>query len=613
MDIKKICSEILANVGGEENIDYVFHCATRLRFNLKDESKVNLSALGKIDGVLGTASKSGQFQIIMGPSVDKYYKEFVQLGNFDNKSGTEKERLTVKSVFMAVIDAIAGSFNPILPAVIGCAMLKVVTLLLNMVGVLPETSQTYMVLSFANDAAFYFMPFLLAVSAARKFNCNTYLALTIAGFLFYPSFITAVTAEQQLTFLGLPLGMVSYSGTVFPIISIVWVQSLIEKLLDKWIPDVIKYLTKPLILLFVMIPLSLCVLGPVTSYLSILLADGFAFISQQIGWLFSVLLAIALPFLVPVGMHSGIVPLILNNLSNQGFDATFFPSYLAFHLALAGSGFAVFLKVKNKEMKNIAFMGSLTTLLGGITEPLLFGVHLKLKKPLIGSVIGGAIAGAYAGIVKLAAYVFAFPCITSVLMWKEPSGYANVLNAVITMVIGFGAGFIATYLLGFEEEETETEIISTDGMYSPVEGKVISLEELNDGVFSQKQLGDGVAIQPTDNKIYAPCSGKLEVVSPTKHAYVIKTDDDLEVLIHIGIDTVQLQAEGFETSLKQGIDIKRGELLCEFDRNKVKEANLQNEVIITIMNKKDCIQEKQEGKQVSNNDIIFSFKREIEN
>lgn len=452
MDIKKTCSEILVHVGGEANIDYVFHCATRLRFNLKDENKVDRTALEQVEGVLGTASKSGQFQIIMGPSVDKYYKEFIQLGSFGQNSQEEKKKLTLKNILMAIIDTIAGSFNPILPAVIGCAMLKVVTLLLNMTGVLPETSQTYIVLSFANDAAFYFMPFLLAASAAKKFNCNIYLALTIAGFLFAPSFVETVSAGQQLSFFGIPLGMVSYSATVFPILSIIWIQSLLEKVLDQYIPDVIKYLTKPLILLFVMIPLSLCFLGPVTSYLSTLLAEGFAFISQQVGWLFSVILAVALPFLVPVGMHSGIVPLILNNLSTQGYDATFFASYLAFHFALAGSGFAIFFKVKNKEIKNVSFMGSFTTLLGGITEPLLFGAHLKLKRPLLGTVIGGAIAGAYAGIVKLTAYVFAFPCITSVLMWKEPNGSTNVMHAVITMVIGFVAGFIATWILGMDED-----------------------------------------------------------------------------------------------------------------------------------------------------------------
>lgn len=616
MDIKKTCSEILTHVGGEGNIDYVFHCATRLRFNLKDESKINIEQLEKVDGVLGTASKSGQFQVIMGPSVDKFYKEFIQLGDFEKKEHEKKEKITVKSIFMAIVDAIAGSFNPILPAVIGCAMLKVVLLLLNMIGILPETSQTYMVLSYADDAAFYFMPFLLAASAAKKFNCNTYLALTIAGFLFYPNFITAVNEGQQLSFFGLPLGMVSYASTVFPIISIIWIQSLLEKVLDKYIPDVIKYLTKPLILLFIMIPVSLCVLGPVTSYLSTLLAEAFAFISQQIGWLFSVLLAIALPFLVPVGMHSGIVPLILNNLSNQGFDATFFASYLAFHFALAGSGLAVFFKVKNKEMKNVSFMGSLTTLLGGITEPLLFGVHLKLKKPLIGTVIGGAIAGAYAGIVKLTAYVFAFPCITSVLMWKEPSGISNIMNAVITMVIGLIAGFVATWILGFEEEnndEEDEEKEDTKEMYAPTAGKVIALEDLKDEAFSQKQLGDGVAIQPTDNKVYAPCSGTLEVIFPTKHAYVIKTDDDLEVLIHIGIDTVQLQGEGFKTSLKQGVRVKRGDLLCQFDNNKIKEANLQNDVIITIMNKKNCMVDKQVGREVTYYDVVYKIEKEMEN
>lgn len=482
MDYSVVCKKILQEVGGEENIKYVYHCATRLRFNLKDESIANVENLKKINGVLGTASKSGQFQVIIGPSADIAFKEFVKLGNFgslDDKK-EEKKKITVKSIFAGILDAISGSFNPILPAIIGCAMLKVLTLLLHMTGVLPETSQTYIILNFANDTAFYFMPLLLAVSAAKKFNCNAYLALAIAGLLFHPAFIGLVSNGKDVFLFGLPVALVRYSGTVFPIILIVWAQSYVERLVDKITPDMIKYFTKPLLVLLIMLPLTLCILGPVSTYASSIIAFIFTLISGKIGWLFSVVLAAALPFLVPVGMHSGIVPLVLNNLSINGNDATFFPSYLAFHFAIGGSGLAVALKAKGKELKQISVSTAITALLGGITEPILFGVHLKLKRPMIGVVVGGAVAAAYAGIVRLTAYVFAFPSITSVLMWKAPNDTKNIINAVITMVIGVVVAFVVTYFIGIGEENEETQDVENiDTVVSAVaDGSIVDLKKL---------------------------------------------------------------------------------------------------------------------------------------
>lgn len=457
MAIKETCEGILKYIGGEENITNVYHCATRLRFTVKNPENVDLERMEKVDKVLGTMHQGDTYQIVLGPGADQYYHQFIQLGNFaalgEVPEETEKAPLTVKNIFIGFVNAIAGCFNPILPAVIGCAMLKIVALLLDMTGIMPAGSSTYTVLSFAADSAFYFMPFLLAASAAKKFNANTYLAIAVCGFLFYPSFVDAVSSGTALNFFGLPIGLVGYSGTLFPIVAIVWIESFIEKFLDKHLPDVIKYLMKPLITLLVMIPVAYVVVGPIATYFANGLAALFNLISAKIGFVFTAFLAGVLPFLVPVGLHSGIVPLILNNQAAYGFDSTFFPSYLAFHLALAGSGLAVALKSRNKETKNVAFMGSLTTLLGGITEPLLFGVHLRLRKPYIGAVIGAVVAGAYAGIVKLAAYAFAFPCLTSILMWKEPNGSANLINAVITVVIALVVGFAATWFVGIGNEE----------------------------------------------------------------------------------------------------------------------------------------------------------------
>ena len=456
MTIKETCQSILKYIGGEDNITNVYHCATRLRFTVKNEDNVDLDKIKATDNVLGIMKEGDTIQVVLGPGADQYYHEFIQLGSFTSLGEVPEETtripMTPRNIFIGVVNAISGCFNPILPAVIGCAMLKIVALLLNMTGILDTASSTYNVLSFAADSAFYFMPFLLAASAAKKFNSNVYLVIAVCGFLFYPSFIDAVNAGTPLTFFGLPIGAVGYSGTLFPIVAIVFVQSYIEKWLDRILPDVVKYLLKPLITLLVMIPIAYCVVGPIATYFANGLATFFNFLSSKIGFVFTAFLAGILPFLVPVGLHSGIVPLILNNQATYGYDATFFPSYLAFHLALAGSGLAVALKSKNKVTKNVAFMGSLTTLLGGITEPLLFGVHLRLRKPYIGAVIGAVVAGCYAGIVKLAAYAFAFPCLTSILMWKEPNGTTNLMNAVITVVIALVVGFVATWFFGIGDE-----------------------------------------------------------------------------------------------------------------------------------------------------------------
>lgn len=607
MTHKETCQAILEHIGGSSNIRNVYHCATRLRFQLNDYALADAAGLESIPEVLGTSDKNGEYQVILGPSVDQYFKEFITMGDFTNKpEETAKTSITPKTVFFSIVDAIAGSFNPILPAIIGCAMLKVIALLLSMTGILAEDSSTYLVLTYVDDAAFYFMPFLLAASAAKKFNCNPYLALTLAGFLFYPDIVAAAAGGTSLSFLGLPLGMAAYNGTVFPIISIVWAQSLLERFLDKYIPEVIKYLIKPLLLLLIMVPVSLCLLGPVTSHLSSLLAAGFELISAKAGWIFTSLLAVALPFLVPVGLHSGIVPLILNNQAVQGFDATFFPSYLAFHLALAGSGFAVFLKSRQSETKQAAFMGSFTTLLGGITEPLLFGVHLKLKRPYIGAVIGAGTAAAYAGIMKLAAYIFAFPCVTSILMWQAPDNPSNIVHAAITMAIAFIVGFAATYIIGTGEKETE-EIPAFHSARSAADGVVRPVEDLEDGVFSEKVLGDGIYITPENGNVFAPCGGKLEVVYPTKHAYVIKTSDGVEILVHIGLDTAKLEGAPFRTSCRQGDLIHAGDRLCSFDLDELSRLGYNSSIIMTVVAPKGCTLKRNTDITAKTGDTLFTL------
>ena len=396
MDYKKLAGEILNLIGGEKNVAQVTHCATRLRFNLVNEKKADVNALKSTKGVMGVVSSGGQFQVIIGSDVASVYKQLLELGTFDTNvdAGSEEEE---KKGIVKVLDTIAGIFTPIIPAITGAGMLKAVLALLVAFKLIDNTTDTYMILNFMSDAAFYFLPFLIANSAAKKFKCNPYMAMTIAAIILHPTFAGMKAAGEAVHFIGIPVKLVSYSSSVIPIILAVWLMSFIEPLADKVSPKPVKFFTKPLLTMTVTGLLTLLVVGPIGMILGDYLAMGISWLDSYASWLVPTVVGIFTPLMVMTGMHYGLIPIGINNIAQFQFDTVVGPGMLASNIASGAASLAVSVKTKDKEFRQLASSAGITGVCG-ITEPAMYGVHLKTKKSLYGTMIGGGVAGLYLGI-----------------------------------------------------------------------------------------------------------------------------------------------------------------------------------------------------------------------
>lgn len=580
-------ASLLKEIGGEKNIVSVTHCQTRMRFVLKNESAVKDDAVKAIAGVIGVARKGGQYQVIIGTEVADCYGEFVKLGNFDSGQGTEEKkekRITPASVVNGIIDAIAGSLAPILPAIIGCGMVRLAVTILNLFQVSPELP-TYQILVAIGDAAYYFLPILLAASAAKKFACSQTLAMTFAAILLHPN-LTAMFAEGGVTFLTLPVGAATYSSSVIPALLMTWLLSKAEPVLDKYMKGWVKTIFKPALLLLVGAPICLIVVAPIGSFLG----DGLALIlttlQAKIGWLLIGLVSAFMPLIVMSGMHYALVPNCITTLGTYGFETILGPTMLASNFSQASASAAVALKSRNKELKAVAFTSAVSAFVAGITEPALYGVTMRLKKPLIASMIGSGAAGLFAGIVGLQNYGMVAPAMISVIQFVSTDVKRNLLYALITILISVTVTFILTLALGWEDPVDEADQMETEDagvedsgtdhadmglvITSPLVGNVVPMDQVNDETFASGMLGAGVAIMPSVGKLFAPFSGTVNSIFDTKHAFGLISDSGIELLIHVGLETVTLKGRGFSPAVTPGQKVKRGELLMEFDLDMLK-------------------------------------------
>lgn len=593
MDYKDLAKNIIKDVGGKENVLSLTHCATRLRFNLKDDSKANTDKLKNTAGVMGVVNKGGQYQVVIGSDVANVFRAINDIGSFDgNIEGKEED--DNRNPVVKVLDTIAGIFTPIIPAITGAGMLKAVMALLVTFKVIDTTSQTYGILNFMADAAFYFLPFLLANSAAKKFKCNPYIAMTIAAVLLHPNFISMVNTAKEggtgISFLGLPITLASYSSSVIPIILGVWLMSYVEPLADKISPKPIKFFTKPLITLVITGITTLIVLGPI----GIICGDGIAtaieFLNKYARWLVPLIVGTFSPLLVMTGMHYGLIPIGINNIATAGFDTVVGPGMLASNIAQGGASLAVACKTKNSEFKQLASSAGITAVCG-ITEPAMYGVTLKLKRPLIGVMIGGGIAGLFLGIFGVGRYTSGSPGLLALPGYIGTDGFRNIIFACIGAAIAFVISFVVTYLVGFEDIKTESkeekveeeDKVKDTLIYSPIKGKVVELSKVNDPMFSEGMMGEGVAIIPKNGRVVAPVDGVVSAIFDTKHAIGLTSNDGAEILIHVGLDTVNLKGKYFDAKVSQGKTVKKGDLLIEFDIDSIKKEGYEviTPVIVT--------------------------------
>lgn len=583
MDYREVGRNVLQQVGGKENVVSLTHCATRLRFELKDKKKADTKALEKTPGVISVVDSGGQYQVVIGNEVQTAFKEIQKEVGTSVKKGPSSDNQ--ESIISRLISVISTTFTPMIPAITGAGMVKAILAVLTLTGVLSDSSQTYIILNTIADAAFYFMPVLLAYGAAIKFDVSPILAITVAGILLHPNISQLFSTGDAVSFLGIPVLAADYAGSVLPIIFTVWIMSYVEPFADRISPSFIKFFTKPMLVFLIMGPLALVVIGPFGTLLNDLVAMGAEWINGKAAWLIPFLMGGLQPFLVVTGTAWAMTPIATMQLSSTGSEMINGPGMLASNIAQSGATFAVAAKTKNKELKQLAVSTGITALMG-ITEPSLYGVTLKLKKPLVASMIGGAIAGLYAGLSGLVRYAFVSPGLAALpaFIGENPM---NIVHAIITCVIAFVATFIIAYLIGFDDTSDESEQTATAAaiiVENPVKGTVYPISEVNDAVFSKGLLGKGTAIHPEENSIYSPVEGEVITILESKHAIGLRSKEGIELLIHVGIDTVNLKGEPFEVFVKAGDQVSVGQLLINADFAAIRNAGYDDTVIVVVTN-----------------------------
>ena len=618
MDYESVAKKILQRVGGAENVTGLVHCMTRLRFNLKDESIVDDEAVKKTKGVMGVMKKGGQYQIIIGNDVGYVYEELNKLGKFSNQVPKKKENSTEKkNILTMLMDTISGIMTPVIPAIIGAAMIKVLLTLLPMIGVLNTSGDTYQLLTVIGDGAFFFMPVLIAVSASKKFGTNVYYAASIALIMLHPNFISMMTtahdANETIRFLGLiPVTYATYSYSVIPIILAVWSLKYVEKFVDKITPVITKNFLKPMLVVLIEAPIALIILGPLGAICGNVLSDVVYFIHDKLGFIAVGLVAGIYPFVVMAGMHHAFTPIKLGMIATTGYENFICIGELCSNMAQGAASLAVAIKSKNKDFKQIAGSSAFSALLAGITEPALYGVTLRLKRPMLGACIGAVAGGLFGGFFQLKCFGIATPAIVTIVQYVEESRPMGLLIAALTILITVIVAFIATMLIGFEDvvdeddeeeyfEEVKEEPELTDGeeitVLNPLAGEIVSLNQVKDATFSQEILGKGVAVVPAEGVVYAPFDGKVDMMFETGHAVGLTSDKGVELLIHVGIDTVNLKGQYFHPMKKTGDEVKKGDVLLTFEKEKIEqEYDLMTPVIISNTNRYQEIKAVKTGK-----------------
>lgn len=595
-DFKKLASSVVDAVGGVGNVTNLTHCMTRLRFILKDEAKASDETVKNIPGVMGLVKQGGQYQIIIGNNVAAAYKEILALGVDGgatvDASEQPKQKWTLKRVGMTILDAIIGTMTPLIPAIIGGSMVKLLAMLLLMTGVVGETNSTYVLLNTIGDAAFFFLPILVAVSASKKFGTNTYLAVAIAGLMVHPVFmdLMAKAAEgQAVTLAMLPITSVKYTYTIIRAIVMSWLLRYIEAGVDRITPLVTKNFLKPMLILLVGAVIAISIVGPAGVWLGNGISAVVYGIHGKLGWLAVAIVGAIWPLLVMTGMHRVFTPTIVTTIAETGSEAMVMPSEIGANMSLGGVSLAVAFKTKNRELRQTALAAASSALIAGITEPALYGVAIRLKRPMIASVITGFIAGAVAGLAGLASHSMAAPGLFTSVQFIDKDNPTSILWIAAVMAISVVVSFALTLILGFEDipvEEDEADMVTPASvkLMAPMKGAVMGLHDVADEVFSKGLLGKGMAIEPVDGKVVSPIAGTVTTVFPTKHAIGLTDDHGMEVLIHVGLDTVSLNGEPFEALVAAGDRVEVGTELLQADLDAIKAAGLPTTTVVVITN-----------------------------
>ncbi|HBG5343155.1 TPA: PTS glucose transporter subunit IIA [Clostridioides difficile] len=588
---EQLAKDIVQKLGGKENITDAYHCQTRLRFKLADESKLNKDKLEDLDGVTKYINNAGVHQIVIGTHIKDVFEEIEK--NIDVQSSNDSGSSEKKGPVAIVIDFVAGTFQPVIPALSGAGMVKAVLALLIVFNVITPDSQTYYMLNLFADGVFFFLPMILAFTVAQKLRCNPILAVSVAAMMMHPNWEALVTAGNPVNFFGfIPFTLASYTGSVIPILIIIFFQSYVEKFLGRIIPKSIELVFIPMLTFLIMGTLAFSLLGPIGSILGGYLATFFTYLSVNASWLPAVLIGGLLPVMVMFGLHNGVAPLGVMQMAELGYDSIFGPGALVSNIAQATASAVVAFRTKNKKLKQVAISGSITAYMG-ITEPTLYGVNLPKKYPLISAMIGGASGGLYAGLTNTHRFATGSSGLPAVLLYIGDDTMRFFCNIIIALIISAIVTATLTYILSFKyEKEKEVEevakikpvILDDTHLISPIPGTVIPLSQVQDEAFASEVLGKGFAVDPSEGEIFAPFDGKVVAIFPTKHAIGLVSDTGVEILIHVGLNTVELNGKYFDTLVEVDQKVTKGQLLLAFDVEKIQEAGYLTQVPVVVTN-----------------------------
>lgn len=583
-----LAQQIIEKVGGKANVIDVYHCQTRLRFKLVDDSKADQAGLEKLNGVAKVLINAGVFQVVIGTHVAEVFEEIEKLADVKPDMATEKTEK--KGIITSVIDFVAGTFQPIIPALSGAGMVKAVLALLVVFNVITTESQTYYLLNLFADGVFFFLPMLLAFTEAQKLKCNPILAVGVAAMMMHPNWTSLVSAGEPVYFFGvIPFTLATYTSSVIPIILIVFVQSYVEKYSNRWIPKSVNLVFVPMCTFLIMGTLAFSLLGPIGSVLGGYLAAFFEFLSVNASWAPAVLIGGFLPIMVMFGLHNGVAPLGVMQMSNLGYDSIFGPGCVCSNMAQATAGFVVALRTRDKNTRQTAASGAITAYMG-ITEPILYGVNLPKKYPLIAAMIGGGFGGLYAGLTHTHRFATGSSGLPAVLLYIGDDTMSYFINIIIALIISIAVTAVLTFILSLKFEKKDPtdredkQTLKEEVIMAPVEGEVLPLAKADDEVFASKALGEGVVIEPSSGSVVAPFDGKVVTLFPTKHAIGLVSPNGAEVLIHIGVNTVELNGKYFESFVKQGDEVKAGQPMVTFDPQSIKKAGYSAQVMVLVTN-----------------------------
>lgn len=570
-DYPKLASTILENVGGKENVEFVMNCATRLRFTLKNMDLAKTEEIKNIKGVIDVIIQNGQYQVCIGPDVIDVFKELNKIGNFSQKK--EEEPKNDQKLIDKFFGVVSGIFTPIVPVLMAAGMVGALLTVLDLIGVLPSTSSTYYVWNLIKEAGFYFLPFYVAYTASQKLGANPFLSMLLAGVLLHPQLSDFSSLEvEQLTFFGIGIKAVTYSSTILPVILSVWLLSYVEKFFTKVCPQVIRAFSVPMLSTMVVVPLMLIIIGPAGGYLADYMSVFVQYLGNNLGFLAVGIIAALTPIMIATGTHSFAFPVIVTTLAMNGYEALIVPAMLAENLAMAGAAFAVGIKTKDKDVRAEANAATLSACLG-ISEPAMYGINLPRKTPFYATIIASGIGGVVAGLLGVRFYAVASASFVGLPATIGEGSMMGVVYSLIVIAVSFISAFIFTIILGKKDLETNVDKKEAEGqmtlkgeeVLSPLHGELIELSEVKDKTFASGAMGKGVAIKPVEGRLISPVNGHIEMIFNTKHAIGLKSDNGAEILIHIGMDTVNLQGKYFEVLKNAGDNVKVGDELIRFD------------------------------------------------